>query len=179
MAFFRKAIVRRTTILPALVIFLAQPSWATEARKLDVPADSKWQHAATQVIVPPTLAGLSRTEISDTTQDELDVMLQFRDPGADILTLYIYRPRLNNLALWFDRSETQILTNTLFGTAMPASDAAIFASPRSLGNNAVRRVYKASQSPFKATGLALLELGDWLLAVRFSSRSLDPQMVDA
>lgn len=162
------------------VIFtaIAAPSQAAEPRKLDVPANRRWQHAATELIVPPSLGGFQRTQIDDNTDQELDIIVQFRESENERLTLYIYRPPLANLPVWFDRSETQILSSATFGEAIAASDIMPFASPNATKRNSLRRLYTPSKPPFLSTGLALLPLGNWMLGIRISSTTLDAGALD-
>ncbi|MHA6719033.1 hypothetical protein ACX40Y_06225 [Sphingomonas sp. RS6] len=170
------------SIATALGLFLAvvPASFAQDAsRTLDVPADKKWQHATTGLIVPTTLAGLPRTEITDASASELDVSVQFGTVDTTFATVFLFRPALMSVPIWFDRVETQVLKGTTFGSAVPIEQPAAFALPGRTVTSALRRVYRAGQPPFTATGIAVLPLGKWLVVLRMSSRVLSPADLDS
>lgn len=146
---------------------------------IQVPAAKKWKHAGTGVIVPQALAGLPRTGITDSTTGEFDVMVQFGSAESTQLTIYLFRPALASVPVWFDRVETQILDRDIFGHATPVSDPIAFAPPGATTASALRRVYVPEKRAFTATGAAMVPLGDWLVAARLSSTSLDPAALDA
>jgi hypothetical protein len=152
---------------------------AQQVRKIEVPVTSKWQHAATGLIVPRSLVGLPRTEITDSTTDESDIFLQFGDPDTTSLTIYLFRPTIADVPIWFDRVETQILGRGVYGNTAPNGDAIAFAPPRGTTAAALRRVYIPGKGPYTATGAAMLPFGDWLVAARFSSTTLDAAALDA
>lgn len=158
---------------------LATPAVAQAQARLEVPASKKWRHAGTGLIVPQALAGMPRTTITDAGADELDVSAQFGDAETTQLTLYIFRPALASVPVWFDRVETQILGRDAYGRATPAGDPIAFAPPFAGAPAALRRVYVPGKPPYTATGAAMLPLGEWLVAARLSSTRLDPAALDA
>jgi hypothetical protein len=167
-----------SALLAALILaFGAEP--AAAQRKLDVPAASGWQHAQTGLVLHAKLAGLPRTDLTDSGNAELDVMAQFGDEADTAATVYVFRPALMSVPIWFDRSETAILLRSAFGTAAPVAAPLAFASPLAKNASGLRRVYVPSKGPYKSTALAMLPLGEWLVAVRISSQTLDPVQLDA
>lgn len=152
---------------------------AQQSRTIAVPTSKKWQHAETGLIVPQSLAGLPRTAIADSGANELDVSVQFGDPQTTHLTLYIFRPALASVPVWLDRVEAQIVNREAFGKATPGGETIAFTPPHAAAASALRRVYVPGKPPFTATGAAMLPLGEWLVAARLSSTSLDPAALDA
>lgn len=152
---------------------------AQQSRTIEVPASKKWQHAETGIVVPQALAGLPRGAIADSGAGELDVSVQFGSPETTQLTLYVFRPALADVPVWFDRVETQILGRDVYGKATPGGDPVAFAPPRATEASALRRVYAPGKRPYTATGAAMLPLGEWLVAIRLSSTTLDPAALDA
>ncbi|MBC9034934.1 hypothetical protein IAG41_21290 [Sphingomonas sp. JC676] len=171
----------RSAILAVAAAMLMTPgiSAAQQMRTIEVPASKKWQHAATGLIVPQALGGMARTGIGDTGNQELDVVVQFRDEDDTRGTLYLFRPALMNVPVWFDRVETQIFGSDAMGDPTPTAATLAFAPPHSSTAGALRRVYKPSKPPFSATGAAILPLGEWLVVLRLSSPTLDPAALDA
>lgn len=170
------------TIVAAIGLLLATTSSAAAqgaGRTLAVPADKKWQHAATSLIVPTSLAGLPRTEITDSGEAELDISLQFGSTDTTAATIFLFRPALMSVPIWFDRVETQVLRRDTFGQATAIDTPSGFAVPGGTATSALRRVYRPAHPPFSATGVAVLPLGEWLVVVRLSSRELSTAALDA
>jgi len=151
---------------------------AQQQRTIEAPAGTPWRHAATGLVIPPALDGLPRTSIADNSAAELDVTLQFGDPDKDPLSLYIFRPTLFSVPVWFDRAETQILARETYGRSTPHGEPIAFARPQAGIANALRRTYLPGAQPFRSTGLVMLPIGEWLVAVRYSSRTVDPETLD-
>lgn len=166
-------------LLAAAMLVAPVVAQAQQSRTIEVPAGTKWRHAGTGMIVPQSLAGLPRTGITDSTADETDIFLQFGDPETTSLTVYLFRPTLADVPVWFDRVEPQILGRDVYGKATPNSDPVAFAPPGGAAAGALRRVYIPSKRPYTATGAAMLPLGEWLVAARLSSTTLDPAALDA
>lgn len=152
---------------------------AQQTRTIEVPANKKWQHAATGIIVPTNLLGMPRTGITDSTADESDIFLQFGDPDTTSLTLYLFRPGIADPSIWFDRIEPQILGREVYGKPVPTGAVITFAPPGGTTTSALRRVYLPGKGPYTATGAAMVPLADWLVAARLSSTTLDPAALDA
>lgn len=165
----------------ALLACTAASAPGAQAQKatLDVPASKKWQHAQTGLIVPQAPAGLPRTEISALGEGELDIAVQFGDVNRTQATLYLFRPALMSVPLWFDRVETQVLQRDAYGHAAPTGAPSSFAAPGGTAPSALRRFYTPSKPPYAATGVAVLPLGDWLVVVRISSVEQAPAQLDA
>jgi len=158
---------------------LAPNAQAQQSSVLDVPASKKWQHAQTGLIVPQAPGGLPRTEITSLGEGELDMAVQFGDVNKTQATLYLFRPALMSVPVWFDRVETQILQRDAYGTAAPTDTPSGFAVPGGTVTSALRRFYKPSKPPYAATGVAVLPLGEWLVVVRISSVEQAPAQLDA
>ncbi|HVJ01749.1 MAG TPA: hypothetical protein VM662_06165 [Sphingomonas sp.] len=166
-------------ILAAAVLSFAAVSPAAAQTAITVPANSSWKHAQTGVVLRSTLAGLPRGEIRDSSASELDVMVQYGENDPTGVTVYLFRPAVGGAAIWFERAETQILTRELFRNAAPQGPARAFAPPRGSAASALRRVYVPAGGAYKATAVAMMPLGEWLVAIRISSQQLDAAALDA
>lgn len=169
--------------LAAALIFAfgALPAQAqVQKRDLAVPTTAGWKHAETGVILHSKVAGMQRVRVSDYGNAELDIAAELQqDEGRTWATVYIFHAAAPNVPIWFDRADTQVLMNQLFGNPKPVDAPRPFAPPRATTASGLRRAYLPGTLEFKGTALAVLPLGDWLVAVRITSRDLDPAQVDA
>lgn len=175
------AMIRRIGWTATAFMSLCLSAPMVQARDLPVPPGKGWQHAESGLILPSTLDGMARTRLSDSTTQERDVTISFADPTrTNIVTLFLYRPAIASVPLWFDRAEAAIGANAILGDTAPNSaDPVAFAPPGSGTASALRRVYRASKGAYPATGLAMLPMGPWLLAVRLSRQDGDLAALDA
>jgi hypothetical protein len=158
---------------------VAAPAHA-QMRTLEVPAGKGWKHAQTGVVLRAALAGYPRTQLVDNSTGEYDVMASFAAPdNSTIITVYIFQPALMSAPVWFDRAESQILLRDTWGNAQPHGAPQAFARPGATAASGLRRIYVPGKGPFKSTGLAMMPLGEWLVAVRISSTQFDPAQLDA
>ena len=150
------------------------------ARDLAVPLDKGWQHAASGVILTANLAGLPRTTLVDAGDAELDVTAEFASPDkSTVATIYIFHPGLMSVPMWFDRAQTALELKSIYGGVKPATtDPVAFASPGASVASGLRQTYSPKRGPYRATALAIAPVGEWLVAVRVSSRTFDPVTID-
>ena len=168
--------MRLPLVSAGLLLMLALPAKAQT--EIKVPAAAGWKHAQTGMIFRSKLAGIPRTEIKDGSDTELDVSIHYSDTDTT-LTIFLFRPALANVAVWFDRSETQIALGDLFGGVSPFADIRAFAPPQGTIASAMRRIYVPGKREIKSTALAVLPLGEWLLKIWMTSNGLDPAELDA
>jgi len=162
----------------ALLAFAGAPAQA-ELRPLEVPATSGWQHAATGLILRSQLAGYRRTSLDDGGTAELDVIAGFSAPDqSTIVTVYLFRPALMSVPVWFDRSDTQILLREEYRGPQPVAETRAFAPPSASVASGLRRTYTTGTADFPTTGLAIMPMGEWLVAVRISSHDPDPAALE-
>ena len=141
-----------------------------------MPADKGWQHQDTGLILTSRLAGLPRTALSDTTQSEHDVMARFEAPDQSVVaSVFLFKPAIADVALWFDRGATTLQANEIFRGAAPVGLAAGGAPVAS----SLRQVYAGAMGPYRSTALAVMPLGEWIVAVRMSAKSLSAEQLDA
>lgn len=151
------------------------------ARELAVPAKNGWQHRDTGLILMPRLAGLQRTGLSDTTQSEHDVAAQFEAPDQSVIaTVFLFKPAIADAALWFDRGITTLQARDIFRGVTPARAAPIaFAAGGAPAASSLRQIYTKASGPYRSTALAVMPLGEWIIAIRMSAKSLSAQELDA
>ncbi len=173
------------TRLPLLAgLVLAAVAGATPAaakRDLAVPPTAGWQHAASGLILTAKLGGLARTELYDLGSKELDVVVQFA--SADTATqasIFVFKPALLSVPVWFDRSLTQIRLRSGFGALASRRTLPVaFAAGRSTVPDALRQSFAVEGGTTKSTALAMLPLNDWLIGIRLTSTVMDETQIDA
>lgn len=108
--------------LHAAELTSSQPQ-APAMRTLNVPANSAWQHAETELVLPPRLAGLRRAWIRDLGRDELDIVAEYRGDDGIVATVYLFKSGLPDPSIWFDRAlfALQAMAPGRGGTAVPAT----------------------------------------------------------
>lgn len=163
-----------TWLLAAAALGAVAAAGPAEARNLAVPADKGWQHAQTGVILMPRLAGLTRTELSDATDGEFDVTARYEAADKSVITtLFLFHPATDDVALWFDRSRAALEANDTFRGMSPASAAPVaFAAPGATASSSLRQVYASAGGQFRSTGLAVVPVGEWLVALRMTAPAL-------
>lgn len=161
-----------------LALALASPA-ASQMRSLGVPNDKGWQHAQTGVILMSRLGEFQRSELRDNGTSELDVAATYYAGGAaDTASIYLFRPGITSLPMWFDRSHYALTTNPQIQVAAPSGPIARVALPGSGVGSGLRVTY-ALRGDQGASGLAMLPYGDWLLKIRVTSRTKTAADVDA
>ena len=171
--------IKSLAIAGLLAVALAMPAQAQTKREIAAPAGAPWKHAQTGITLPASLLGFTRDSIGDHSSSEIDIFAGYGDGQATIITLYVFRPALASVPMWFDRSETQVLMRDVYGNATPVAAPAAFAPPGGKTASALRRIYLPGKGPYKSTGLAIIPMGEWLVAVRISSQEFDPAALDA
>ncbi|MDZ7281415.1 hypothetical protein N4G62_05165 [Sphingomonas sanguinis] len=153
---------------------------AASARDLPVPADKGWMHAQTRLIVRSTVAGLTRTAITDATTTEHDVAIKLESADKSVFaTLFLFHPAVPSVPLWFDRSRTAIEERKNFDKGAPASADPIAFAPTGTGPEvALRQSWSLLSSPYRSTSLAVLPMGEWMLVVRLTAEKLTADTLD-
>lgn len=161
-----------------VALALAAPA-ASQMRSLGVPNDKGWQHALTGIILLSKLGDFQRSELRDNGTSELDVAATYyAGSDADTATIYLFRPGVDNLPMWFDRSHYAMTVNSQLQVAAPIGPIARVALPGSSVGSGLRMTY-ALRGDKGATGLVMVPYGDWLLAIRVTSRTKAAAEVDA
>ncbi len=161
-----------------LIVALASaPAATAQQRAIPVPAAARWQHARSGVILPRQIDGLQRSRIIENVAAEIDVTVHYEDADTRV-SVFLYRPALPDVAIWFDRAEATLMQNAMFGTVTPASEITPFAPTGSDTPSGLRRAYSGT-GEYRATAIAIVPTGRWLLKIRASLRQGDPAAVAA
>lgn len=160
-------------LLPLLLMTGPRAATAQEPRTLTVPTNAAWQHAGTGMILPPSVGGLARDSISDSSQNETDVDAAYIDRGEQMVALvYIYRAEAGDLPVWFDRAVALIILPQN-GAAAPTIEG--FTRPGASLASGLRAAMPDNVPGMRSTAMAIAPLGGgWLVKIRMGSARLDP-----
>ncbi|HEV2866397.1 MAG TPA: hypothetical protein VGX37_07765 [Allosphingosinicella sp.] len=180
------AVLRNLGLLAVAALALAaQPALAQQGppqpRTLDVPAASAWQHAATQITLPPQAAGLRRLAVRDSGDAELDVIADYSDEAQGVVaTVYLFKTQVPDAALWFDRAlETLRLRPGWSLEAPPRPAPTPVTRPGAQAASGLRTAFDVGAPDVRSTALAVAPLSGFLFKVRMSSARLQAAQLDA
>ncbi|HET9640602.1 MAG TPA: hypothetical protein VFP12_15490 [Allosphingosinicella sp.] len=148
-------------------------------RTIELPAKAAFKHRHSKVQLPPVLAGLPRTMAAEYEADQLDTTSEYATPDfSEAYTVYIYRNVAGGLPVWFDRARWMLEQRATLGD--PALNAAgAFVPPGRTNASGMLASYAVTGKGYKSTGIALVPVGEWLVKIRASSRTLTPSELEA
>lgn len=172
----------RALIAIAWLASLIAPPVAAQSPKQVVPtaADQPYRHPHSGIALPTALEGIARTQAEQLGDNELDVIVNYTTPdNGEVITLFIYRDVLRAMPVWFDRAVFAAKNRSqLFGTVTPALSAAAFTPPGHSQPSGLIATW-ATEKSYRSTGVAMFTSGDWLVKLRYSSRSIAPEALEA
>jgi hypothetical protein len=163
------------TLAIAAAVSLSSPAAAQRAHELKVSAGKPYKHKLSKLSFPATLAGAPRLQVRSIDPDLLDVFARYETAdGAEFLTLYVYRSVTGAVPVWFDRSQWAIENRPdVYGTPMLAVGAPSFVPPGQQAASGLIATYTLNKPPYRSTGVAILPFGEWLVKLRYSSKTLE------
>lgn len=172
---------RVAAVLSAAALLLSMP--VTAQPKIDAPAGQAWIHDSSGFGFAATADGFKRVEVKDFGKTQSDIAITYRDDATGtIATLYLFRAGVPDVSIWADRAEASILVNaprylgTLGQNQRKWSPLTLWPNARNAGMSVV---FPLDGKGLKATGLAMVRHGPWLIKLRLSSSRLDPAQVEA
>ena len=147
--------------------------------QLKIKADGRFEHRHTKLVLPPSLAGLQRTKATAIEGDQLDIFFEHATPDlSETYTVYVFRHVAGGLPVWFDRARSMIEGRPALGAATLHS-AGAFVPPGRTNASGLAATYSVSGKGYSSTGVALVPLGEWIVKVRASSKTLSPAELDS
>lgn len=149
---------------------------AVACAMLAAPASAQrgeWRHDASGISLPRSLGEMEVGAVQDASSGgNWDVILQLGNRRTAV-TLYVYRSAYPNPALWFER--TRLAMNENVGAG------GLEAAPRSFtlgGASAPNGLREEIALPGgRATGVAIAQIGEWMVKLRVTSDQLDAAAV--
>lgn len=173
--------MRKLIIGAVAALLVAVPATAQQrpqTRTLEVPATARWQHSRSGVILPARIGEHQRTTIQDLTTAEVDVGAHYGDDRTRI-TIYLFRPQIADIGLWFDRADQVIRNNAALGTVSAVETGP---TPITVAGGAVptglRRSYTGTGA-WRTSATALIATGRWIVKFRVSSANADTVAINA
>lgn len=141
-------------------------------------AQDMWRHDGSGISLPRTVGGLQLNQEQDASGGGgFDVILQYGDDDT-AFTVYVYRSAYPNPALWFERTRMAMSTNVgapVEGVAPESVTLGGASAPNALRED----IAIPAGGRFRATSVAIVQAGEWILKARISSRTLDRGGVSA
>jgi hypothetical protein len=160
-----------------MIRYLAAAFLALAAFAQPAFAQSMWSHADSGISVERSIGEMRLNREQDASGGGgHDVILQFGG-GRTAVTLYVDRSAYPNPALWFER--TRMAMNTNVGSAQRAADPRSITLGGASAPNGLREDIALSGGPYRATSVAIVQAGQWIVKARISSQSLGVEEVAA
>jgi hypothetical protein len=161
-----------------LCIGVAQAQ-AQGPQPIELSAKAAFRHRHSKVQLPPAVMGLPRTRAVAYESDQLDTMAEYATPDlGEVYTIYIYRNVAGGLPVWFDRARRLIERRAELGTATLHA-AGEFVPPGRTNASGLLATYATAGKNYRSSGVALVPVGEWLIKLRTSSRTLAPAELEA
>ncbi|MHA6721833.1 hypothetical protein [Sphingomonas sp. RS2018] len=137
-----------------------------------VSADAPFAHTNSKLTLPPTLLDLPRTRVLEIEAPQLDIAAEYMR-GDTVLTVYLYRSTAGSVPVWFDRARWAIENRPVYGTPTAAVAPTPIAPPRGNVASGLLASWSLAGSVYRGTALAILPQGEWLVKLRYSSKTDD------
>lgn len=162
-----------------LVAFIALASIRSPVMAQDFPG--AWRSAAGPILISRRIDGFVLSEERALAADGTDTILQFTNPSAtgDAATVYVYRASQPNAALWFERALIALAQRPSMTGAATAGERFELATPGASASNALGQSFAVSFGDYRTTGLAIAQVGEWIIKIRISRPSADVGEMDA
>ncbi|UIJ45807.1 hypothetical protein LZK98_02275 [Sphingomonas cannabina] len=165
----------------ALLICAAPPAFAQGAHNvaIAVPEGQPFVHANSGMTLPSSLTGLPRTRASELEAPQLDIIFEYANADeSDFASVYVYRTTAGAAPVWFDRAVAAVEKRPMFGTPHRLDRPVAFAPAAGAAASGLIAVWSLEGSSFRSTALAIVPLGEWLVKLRYSSKTLDAPALD-
>jgi hypothetical protein len=163
------------TLAIAAAASLSNTAAAQQAQDLKVSAGKPYKHKLSKLSFPATLAGAPRLRVRSIGPELLDVSAGYETAdGAEFLSLFVYRNVTGAVPVWFDRARWAIENRPdVYGTPVAAVGAPAFVPPGQQAASGMIATYTLNKPPYRSTGVAILPFGEWLVKLRYSSKTLE------
>lgn len=160
----------------------AAMGWApAQAAPTPITADvaAPWQHGLSGLGFPVQLAGFSRDMLMDFGKVQADIAATYQQPATgSTATLYVFHAGLADVSIWHDRIKLAIGMGNV-GQSQPAATITnLFTPALHAKDSGIRSVMPVAGKGYLASGVAIFQHNDWLVAVRLSSKSFTPAELD-
>jgi hypothetical protein len=164
----------------ALALAAAAPAQAQQAQAQQAqarPAQAQgdmWRHEGSGISIPRRIGELRLRNVEDGSDGAgTDVYAQL-GTGGTVVTVYVYRSAYPNVAMWFERVR-HAMADTVGseGVAVAPRTFTLAGAPAPNGLREEFAVPKNNQMGAQATGVAMAQVGEWILKVRISAQRLD------
>ncbi|HEX9931334.1 MAG TPA: hypothetical protein VGB08_00655 [Allosphingosinicella sp.] len=154
----------------------AAAALALWALVLAIPASAqeRWRHEASGISIAREIGDMRLRDERDLSGGAgTDILMQFGS-GDTVVTFYVYRPPYPNVALWFERTRIG-MGSTVGSDGVPVRPRSFTFGGASAPNGLREEldVAPGNMMQAKTTAVAMVQLGEWMVKGRVSSRTLD------
>lgn len=169
-----------STSLATAILLTVVPAHAS-AQEAQAPVSSSWSHDLSGLVLPASLAGLTRGESRQFDDNGNNVTVSFHEEASGtVADLYVYRAAPASVQIWADRAASSMFANSKLGNVdVAAVKVFVFTPPNGAGENSGLQVIAPVKGELTASGLAIYAHDGWLVKLRMSSSSLDAASLEA
>lgn len=115
-----------------------------------------------------------RSKLAQYGEGQLDIIANYEVPGQnEVVSVYVYRLVAGSVPVWFDRARAQIEgRRDVYGTPVRLAAPTPLALPGQSTATGLAATYTV-QGQFRSTAIAIVQMGEWMVKIRYSSASLD------
>ncbi|QDX26691.1 hypothetical protein FPZ54_12175 [Sphingomonas suaedae] len=161
--------------IAAVILLLASPTHAQDKPgTIEVRDGMPFRHDHSGFAFPTELIGLKRAPGTELVKPQLDLFFSYRAPDeAEEVSVYLYRVKSGSPSQWFDVSRLTVQDREAYGRKTPLSEPVTFVPPGQSRPSALRIAWTLSEGPFRSTVLALIPMGEWLVKIRHTAKSIE------
>lgn len=170
--------MRKTIGLLLVSAVLPMAALKAEPTELEIAPDADFAHKWTAMEFPVQLGDLKRDVIVAYADNQTNLSANYTGQLGDLFSLYIYRAGVADPSIWFDRALFALNQNSAFSSTNGAEQkTGMFTPSGGTSESGLLSVIKTG-GPFRSTSLAIYASGDWLVKVRYSSKTLNPEEME-
>ncbi|WP_156437855.1 MULTISPECIES: hypothetical protein [unclassified Sphingomonas] len=165
----------------AVAVFLTaaavvMPAQAQQKSVVKVSRSAPYRHPHSKIELPVVIDRLPRVGVEQLGTGELDTITNYETPDHDeVISVFVYRDVLDALPVWFDRAIGAVEGRSAsFGAVTPVVAPQPFTPPGRERQSGLIAAWRAEQN-YRSTGLAMFTVGEWLVKLRYSSRTIAPE----
>ncbi|MFL9840562.1 hypothetical protein ABS767_06260 [Sphingomonas sp. ST-64] len=159
----------------AVTLLLVTPAVAQDKPgTIEVAENISFRHDHTGFTFPPELIGLKRAPGAELVKPQLDLFFSYRAPDqSEEVSVYLYRVKSGSLAQWFDVSRLTVEDRNALGRETAVGEPVAFIPPGQSNPSALKIAWALSDGPYRSTALAMIPMGEWLVKIRHTAKSIE------
>ncbi|XJJ60061.1 hypothetical protein WBP06_07315 [Novosphingobium sp. BL-8H] len=157
--------------------FAPAPALA-DPKVLSDKAGKEWRHKETKLALPGSFGRFTLESVKDWTDSQSDIVATYRDRSTDtLLSVFLFRAGLADVSIWQDRIISTVRANGGGLGNVDGNETRLtpFTPRDGVAGSGSIAAFHLTGGNSQTSGSAVAPFGDWLVAMRMSSGSLDEQ----